>query len=296
MLRSEASRKGAEAPDNFIGGTLQRKTSPAPRLERIFTVRHFEQAGVLHIGWSTNDRFAGKRGTKGEGKNKEENKKRSLARSRANMRRDMLSAGMQVMWTYTYASTMLDREKAIADRKEFERRVKRIYPHYVAITVEERQTKRGEAEGNEGTWHLHTAVRDWFDVRIMRNLWQEVIGEPGRVHVGFKPDGRGNAYTKLASYMSKYMGKEMGEGLEEKHRYHVCGDVNRPVRQRFNVALGAPINTELEMAVGVGNDLFPSGCRFWFSPICAEGKYGYVVVERRQHQPEGVSYDERSDQ
>lgn len=214
--------------------------------------------------------------------------KRSIARSRANMRRDMLSAGMAVMWTLTYASNMEDRQRAIADRQEWERRVRRVYPHYVGIAVMEKQAR--------GALHWHIAVREWFDVRIMRDLWQQTIGEAARVHVGFKPDGKGNAYTKLSSYMGKYMGKDLEQGIEEKHRYHVTGDVNRPVRQRFNVALGAPINTELEMAVGVGNDLFPSGCRFWFSPICAEGKYGYVVVERRQHQPEGVSYDERSDQ
>ena len=275
-----APAKGrAPSSDNFIGETLQRKTSPAPRLERIFTVRHFEQAGVLHIGWATNDRFAGNRGTKGEGRNKEANMKRSIARSRANMRRDMLSAGMAIMWTLTYASNMEDREQAIEHRKEWERRVRKVYPHYVGISVLEKQAR--------GAWHWHIAVRDWFDVRIMRDLWQQTIGEKARVHVGFKPDGNGNAYTKLSTYMSKYMGKAMEGGLEEKHRYHVSGDVNRPVRQRFSVALGAPKNTELEMAIGVGNDLFRSGARFWVSPICEEGKYGYVVVEQSQHQPKG---------
>lgn len=207
------------------------------------------------------------------------NQKRSVARSRANMRRDMLAAGMQVMWTLTYASNMEDREQAIADRKEWERRVRKVYPHYVGIAVMEKQAR--------GAWHWHIAVRDWFDVRIMRDLWQEVIGEKARVHVGFRPDGKGNCYTKIAAYMSKYMGKSLENGLEEKHRYHVCGDVNRPARQRFSVAVGAPDNTEMQLAVEVGNTMFPSGARFWISPICAEGKYGYVVVEQSQHQPRG---------
>ena len=229
------------------------------------------------MGWCTYDRFAVKRGTKGEGKNKEENMKRSIGRSRANMRRDMLSMGAAVMWTLTYASNMVDRQKAITDRQEWERRVRRVYPHYVGISVLEKQER--------GAWHWYIAVRDWFDVRIMRNLWQEVIGESARVHVGFKPDGRGNAYTKLSTYMSKYMGKDLNEGIAEKHRYHVTGDVNRPAKEHYSVPVGAPPGTELQIAIELGHELFPSGARFWVSPITQEGKYGYIVVERSQHQP-----------
>lgn len=233
----------------------------------------------MHIGWSTYDRFAGKKGEKGKGKNKMENFKRSVGRSRSNMRRDMLSLGADRMWTFTYASNMQDYEKTLDHMNEFVRRIKRIYPHFAGVGVIEPQKR--------GALHWHIAVSGRYEHRDFQRTWWEVIGEQSHVFYSYKPDGKGNAYTKLASYMSKYMGKGLGDGEAEKHRYHRYGNVNRPQRERYSIPLSAPRDTEMQMAIEAGQAVFGSGVRFWVSPICSEGKHGYIVIERSQHQPEG---------
>lgn len=256
----EASARTGGAPSNFIKGTLRGEDRRKVRLERVLTLRHFKEAAVLQVSWSQVIVNSGvDRGRKGgQTMDPEGNLKRSVARSRAQMKRDMLSLSVDRMITLTYASSMLDEGKAIRDRQEFDRRMRRAFPHWKSVAVKERQTERGKKEGNAGAWHWHIAVRGYYDVRIVRAIWQRTIGEKGRVHIGWEWDKRGNCYTKLASYMAKYMGKDLDQQKAEKHRYHTSGDVDRPI-EKYTVPLNAPRSTEAQIALEVAIELFGKG-------------------------------------
>lgn len=271
------SDSGRTGPDNFIKRTLRGKNHRGVRLERVLTVRHFKKASVLQVSWATCVRNVDiDRSRKhGESKNKEANMERSVARSKAQMRRDMLSIGVDRMITLTYASNMQDREKAIRDRQEFDRRMRRAVPSWFGVAVMEQQKR--------GAWHWHIAVRGFYDVRIVRALWQRTIKERARVHIGWEWDQKGNCYTKLASYMAKYMGKEMAQSITEKHRYHTSGDVERPM-EKFTVPLLAPRSTELLMALQMAAELIGKGegVDVFVSPLRFPNSAGYAAFNKSQ--------------
>ena len=248
-----AQAGGSDSGDKFNKRTLYGKPNlRSKRLERVLSIRHYRAAQVIHTTWATVPVNQGiDRSRKhGGSKNAEGNMERSIRRSRVQMRRDMLSVGAQIMWTFTYASNMKDRAKAIRDRQEFDRRMKIVYPHWAGVAVMEQQKR--------GAWHWHIAVRGFYDVKIVRALWQKTIKEKAMVNVGFKPDGKGNCYTKLATYMSKYMGKNIEQAAGEKNRYHTFGNVERPM-EKFVVPLMADHGLEKLISLEVAVDLFGKG-------------------------------------
>ena len=282
----QAAARTGGASSNFIEGTLRGVDRRKVRLERVLSVRHFKEASVLQVSWSHVIVNSGVDRSRKGGKsmNPEGNLKRSVARSRAQMKRDMLSLGVDRMITLTYASSMLDEGKAIRDRQEFDRRMRRAFPHWRSVAVKERQRERGRKEGNCGAWHWHIAVKGFYDVRIVRAIWQRTIGEKGRVHIGWQWDLKGNVYTKLASYMSKYMGKDLEQHQAEKHRYHTSGDVDRPL-EKFTVPLGAPRSTEAQIAMELAIELFGKGAGLNVHQEPSEkmcNGAGYVAISLQQ--------------
>ena len=272
-----SSDSGCTRPDNFIKRTLRGENRRKVRLERVLTVRHFQKAQVLQVSWATCVKNADiDRGRKyGDAKHKEANMVRSVSRSKAQMRRDMLSIGVDRMITLTYASNMQDRGKAIRDRQEFDRRMRRAMPSWFGVAVLERQKR--------GAWHWHIAVRGFYDVRIVRALWQRTIREKARVHIGWSWDQKGNCYTKLASYMAKYMGKDLENSISEKHRYHTSGDVDRP-RETYTVPLLAPRGTEQQIAFELAVDLVGrgEGIDAYVCPRNLPNSAGYAAFSKSQ--------------
>ena len=179
------------------------------------------------------------------------------------------------MVTLTYASNMQDRGKALRDRQDFDRRMRRAFPSWFGVAVLEKQKR--------GAWHWHIAVRGFYDVRIIRALWQRTIKERARVHIGWEWDQKGNCYTKLASYMAKYMAKDLDNSISEKHRYHTSGNVERPI-ERYTVPLLAPRSTEQEIAFQLAVELVGKGegIDIYLSPHRFCNSAGYAAFNKSQ--------------
>ena len=181
------------------------------------------------------------------------NQVRNTLRAKANIRRDLLSISADRMFTLTYKENMQSREQALEDFERFVRKVKVACPEWQSLAVLEYQKR--------GACHFHVAVSGYYDVVVLRRLWQSVVGE-GAVNVSYKPDGRGNAVSKLSSYMSKYLEKSIDEGRKPgEHRYFRSHGIERP-RDVYHVPLGAARNEESMRAIDIITSLLWSsmGC------------------------------------
>lgn len=248
--------------------------------ERVLTVRWFKEAGMLEFGKARVQR--GKAPwIRGHGPKKPEDVERSVRRTRANVRRHCLNMGAAWITTLTYHENMKDRKKTLVDRQNFDRKMSKIYGDKWKWTGVIEKQKRG-------AWHWHIATAFQVDQAIALQVWREVTGDPTitQVHTGFRPDGKGNAYGKCASYISKYITKDMEQTEELRHRYHVKRGSAVHV-ERFTIALNAPRNTESMMMLDMAcHFLGATEFSMWSAPVPAGAHYGYTVCERRQHQPE----------
>ena len=122
---------------------------------------------------------------------------------------------MTVLLTLTYRENMTDRDRMQRDFDVFMKRLRRVAPAAQYVCVFERQKR--------GAWHAHIAVPRVLShyvykgqlVRsydLLRSLWRGVVGaDNGNVDVSRnKRVNRSSA--KLASYLSKYIGKDFGGG------------------------------------------------------------------------------------
>lgn len=142
------------------------------------------------------------------------NRERSTRRARTKVRRLCKAKGLSVMLTLTYQENMLDRDRMARDFDVFIKRVRRVSPGLQYVCVFERQKR--------GAWHAHIAVPRILShyhhsgvlVRsydLLRSMWRGVTGAGGNVDVSRnKRVGRSSA--KLASYLAKYIGKDIAAG------------------------------------------------------------------------------------
>lgn len=146
------------------------------------------------------------------------NRERATRRARTKVRRTAKCKGLTTMLTLTYRENMLDRDRMQHDLDVFLKRVRRVIPAFEYIAVFERQKR--------GAWHAHLACRKVLSHYIkggvmvqsydlLRSMWRGVVGsDNGNVDVSRnKRIGRSSA--KLASYLSKYIGKTFDQA--EKH-------------------------------------------------------------------------------
>ena len=241
----------------------------------VLCVRNYaKEAGIVQVGWARVGR-KGKVGIRGKGKDPEENKRKGLGRARANLKRDLFEIAADRMLTLTYRENITDREKALKDLQEFERRVRRCYPNWKSAGTWEKQQR--------GALHCHLGISGFYDVKVLRRLWRRTVGE-GNIDIAFKPDGKGNAQTKLACYMSKYIGKDMDQREFGEHRYHRSRDIDRRC-ERYYVEANKD-HREVMLAYSVGRSLLEGETRMWAANIPkSNGLYGYMEVERSHFQP-----------
>jgi hypothetical protein len=243
--------------------------------ERVLCVRNYsKEAGLVQFGWSR-VRRNGKAGVRGKGKNPDENKKRAAARAKANVKRDLYEIQADRMLTLTYRENMMDRRRGQRDLQEFERRVRAYYPGWQTVGVSERQER--------GAIHYHLGIRGWHDVNVLRKCWLRTVGA-GNVDISFKPNGKGNAYTKLGNYMSKYITKDMDQARTfGEHRYHRSREIGRRC-ERFTISPGT--RSEWRLCCHIADALLGGNFGVWIPALKgSNGEYGYMEAERGQCQP-----------
>ena len=155
-----------------------------------------------------------------------QNRDRSTRRARTQVRRLAKFKGLTVLLTLTYRENMVDRERMARDFDVFVKRVRRVIDGFEYICVFERQKR--------GAWHAHIAVRRIMShylhrgmmvksYDLLRSMWRGVVGQDnGNVDVSRnKKVNRSSA--KLASYLSKYIGKTFDQAERHVNSYSASG-------------------------------------------------------------------------
>lgn len=140
-----------------------------------------------------------------------------------------------------------------------------------------------------GAWHWHIATAFQVDQPVALQAWREVTGDRTITQVdnGFVPDGKGNAYGKCSGYLSKYITKDVEQGEEFRHRYHVQRGSGVQV-EKFTIGLKAPRGTERKMMLEMAVHYLGLDITMWEAPVQAGARFGFVRFERNQLQPQGV--------
>ncbi|MEX3954726.1 hypothetical protein [Trinickia sp. EG282A] len=183
---------------------------------------------------------------RGESEKSEQNLLDAAKRAKQQVRLRCKAIGADRMITLTYESNMTD--KAVLKRHfdAFRRRMGRFRDfHYVAVA--ERQER--------GAWHMHVAVKGRVVYNLVRSIWRSVIGEQARVHVA-NPFREKGLRHKLASYLSKYMTKDLAEHALNEKRYWtsrgiVVPDV-MPIDHLLSDNAGEAIKVAFDAALKVG--------------------------------------------
>ncbi len=169
--------------------------------------------GYVEGSWGTVGIRWRKKTIRGKSKNREENIKRSKARTKAEVRRKCMAMGADHLLTLTYRENKTDKEETMHDVEVFIRKVHEKLPGWKYVMVPERQKR--------GAIHFHVAVKGFQDVIFLRNVWRETVAE-GNIDIKYKEmkaqNGKwkkGNSYTwgkaDLATYLAKYITKEPEE-------------------------------------------------------------------------------------
>lgn len=131
------------------------------------------------------------------------------------------------------------------------------------IVVPEKHDSEKTSEGKRGSHHVHIATRGRQDYKLLVSIWHyRICNGRGFVHVSNPFNKRtGKAYTaaQMASYLYKYVSKNLSGAEFNKKSYWISQNIAPPVRtvqlfrtysEAFNAALehfqalGLPFGTE----------------------------------------------------
>ncbi len=204
---------------------------------------------------------------RGQSPNFWQNFDRNNKRSRATVRRKILSAGLDYLLTLTTRENIVSFEQAAILFSRFIRFIRRYYPEWQYVAVAEQQSR--------GAYHWHLAVKGWQNIDMLRKCWMSVCGE-GNIDVQAPKRHTGNSQWKqirLALYLCKYITKELemredGEVVVGRHRYRASLGIEDPVERRILPIAAGPeaVATWLMEKTGV------IGCKLMFE----EGKAGWM--------------------
>lgn len=183
---------------------------------------------------------------------REQNKKRSVRRSKQKIRWLTKAGEMDRLFTVTYRENVVDRAKVRLDFQNFLRLVRHgfkvkhvdgsytVYPaiedwRYVAVLEKQ----------DRGSYHIHMAVKGFQKIKTLRAAWYRAAGgrgdevgdaTPGQVDVTSPQKrwgGRSREWkaNKLAAYLTKYLDKTFDETATEKRRYWQSDDIEVPEKR-----------------------------------------------------------------
>lgn len=185
-----------------------------------FPMTQWQRAGDLH-------RMP--RAARGKSEKREQNEASATQRAKQGIRLRCKAIGATVMMTLNTRRniTELDEFMKLFDRFRRIMSSARVF-HYVAVP--ERQKR--------GAWHLHIAVEGRVARHFAIRAWLRVVGGKGEgyCHLPRPNGGKGRgpwATHKLASYISKYIGKDIGDREMNRKRYWTSRGIAVPRRQVY---------------------------------------------------------------
>lgn len=146
---------------------------------------------------------------RGKSKNRKKNIERATRRAKAQVRRKCMAGGFDHLLTLTMRQNITDKERAVHYLQRFERKMHQYIPDWKYVCTIERQKR--------GSIHFHLGVKGFQDVQFLRSVWRSIVGE-GNVDVQYVKSKKGLTWRKarLASYLAKYINKEMETELNER--------------------------------------------------------------------------------
>jgi hypothetical protein len=190
--------------------------------------------GLLEAGYTTVGNHPPLKAKRGESENREENRRRSFARSKANIRRRCMAGGFDYLLTLTYADLRTELEPCKVDLDRFRRKVQKVLGRswgYVAVA--EYQLR--------GAVHFHLGVRGWQNVGLLRTLWREATGD-ARANIDVRAPKVGKRLRwgrlRLAYYLAKYLGKSAAVDMVlNRKSYSVTRGIPGPKVESFTIPL-----------------------------------------------------------
>lgn len=130
----------------------------------------------------------------------------------------LLRARYMVTLTTREAITDIDRFQKLF--QEFVRRI-RLVSNFQYVATHELQQR--------GALHLHIAVANRQDYKLLWSIWHRVVGKgQGRVHVS--SGNRKASINKIAAYISKYIAKSFETGELNRRRYWASKDIGEAIK------------------------------------------------------------------
>lgn len=157
----------------------------------------------------------------------------AVRRARRLIRERCIAIRADRLVTFTYKSNQCEVLRAWHHWRMFLQRCRRHGLEFEYVVVAERQER--------GAIHLHCATNRFLAVQVLQWHWNEVTSDPGNVDVSYHAVKGGRAdwrFGRLASYISKYIGKEMCADFG-RHRFRCTTGLDvRVVRRVFYFAPG----------------------------------------------------------
>lgn len=259
----------SNALDNVLYGDLEQATDQqtgrflmddGPVLKTIWTVydRQFPDGQrELCATRSTLIRQKGalplqNRAKRGESEKRKENDDDSAKRAKQSVRLRCKAIRADRMITLTYRENMQDIQRLKKDWDLFRRRMGKMKQFHYVATIERQE---------RGAFHIHVAVHGRQMYHLVRSIWWDIVGKAnGNIHVrephkfGF---GKNGAH-KLASYISKYITKEIEDHELNKKRYWSSRGIVVPEKNYYALPYGAnefeAFSHVMQLAAGHNNE------------------------------------------
>lgn len=156
---------------------------------------------------------------------------RSVNRAKREVRQKCMMLKADRMLTFTYRENQQDRELAYRHLLKTTRRLGKMFTSgFDYVAVAERQKR--------GAWHFHLAVNRFYNVNILRKVWQQSTGDTGNVNVTSPRTGGAWNRAKLSRYLSKYMTKDQENQLINSKRYSSSRGIPSPVVNTYFIPAG----------------------------------------------------------
>lgn len=170
--------------------------------------------------------------------------RRSKLRAKGMVRLLALELAIDRMFTFTirHTGTPLAYDLVLKAWDLFRRSMETAYPDFKYIATPEKQ--------KNGQWHIHAGTHGFMNINVLRRLWHSALNRvlgrsqmltsgkdsPGHVHIGTNGHILGDRVrkaSKIACYISKYIGKAMDVALNRKKYFHSYGVVITPAQRKW---------------------------------------------------------------
>lgn len=160
--------------------------------------------------------------------------KAAAKRAKQNVRLRCKAARVTHMLTLSTRECITDLERFLKIWDAF-RRTMGAHREFHYIAVPELQKR--------GAWHMHVAVSGRAALNLARRAWLKVVGGRGKGYC-FISNPKGAHFGKqwkldaLASYIAKYIGKDIGTDRFNKKKYYTSRGINVPEAVVYHIEQG----------------------------------------------------------